>query len=211
MGVGTREIRPVSAARWLRIKARAGRVLLACLLISIVVSVFWFRDQTDKNPQQAPAGLPISDTKAEMVTRDFRHVETRMDRVVWVLEAARAEMFADQAKLYTVKVTWFGEPGEITVVITSAEGAVDFKNRKAELRGDVRLERADGAVLSTEEIFWNEREKILRAPLPVVITTPNFTLRGEGLFANLKKERITIRGRVKGEIQGGTLVKPPPS
>ncbi len=74
-------------------------------------------------------------------------------------KSARAEIFEDKANLYTVKVTWFGEPGEITVVITSAEGTVDFRNRKAELRGDVRLERADGAVLSTEEIFWDEKNK----------------------------------------------------
>ena len=201
----------MSATRWLRIKARAGRVLLACLVVSVVASVFWFRRLTVEDQQQAPAGLPVNDTKAEMVTRDFRHVETRMDRTVWVLESARAEIFEDKAILHTVKITWYGEPGEITVVITSAEGTVDFRNRKAELRGDVRLERADGAVLSTEEIFWDDKSKLLRAPSPVVITTPNFTVRGDSLAANLKTERITLRGRVQGEIRGGSLVKPRPS
>jgi LPS export ABC transporter protein LptC len=146
-----------------------------------------------------------------MVTRDFRHVETRMDRTVWVLESARAEIFEDKAILHTVKITWYGEPGEITVVITSTEGTVDFRNRNAELRGDVRLERADGAALSTEEIFWDDKSKLLRAPSPVVITTPNFTFRGEGLAANFKTERITLQGRVQGEIRGGALVKPWPS
>jgi len=201
----------VSATRRLRIKAQAGRVLLACLVLSIVASVFWFRRLTVEDQQQAPAGLPVNDTKAEMVTRDFRHVETRMDRTVWVLESARAEIFEDKANLHTVKITWFGEPGEITVVITSAEGTVDFRNRKAELRGDVRLERADGAVLSTEEIFWDDRSKLLRAPLPVVITTPNFTVRGDSLVADLKTEHITLRERVNGEIRGGSLGKSRPS
>ena len=201
----------MSATRRLRIKAQAGRVLLACLVVSIVASVFWFRRLTVEDQQQAPAGLPVNDTKAEMVTRDFRHVETRMDRTVWVLESARAEIFEDKANLHTVKITWFGEPGEITVVITSAEGTVDFRNRKAELRGDVRLERADGAVLSTEEIFWDDRSKLLRAPLPVVITTPNFTVRGDSLVADLKTEHITLRERVNGEIRGGSLGKSRPS
>ena len=201
----------MSATRRLRIKAQAGRVLLACLVVSIVASVFWFRRMTVEDQQQAPAGLPVNDTKAEMVTRDFRHVETRMDRTVWVLESARAEIFEDKANLHMVKITWFGEPGEITVVITSAEGTVDFRNRKAELRGDVRLERADGAVLSTEEIFWDDRSKLLRAPLPVVITTPNFTVRGDSLLADLKTEHITLRERVNGEIRGGSLGKSRPS
>lgn len=201
----------MSTTRWLRIKAHAGRVLLACLGVSVVVSVFWFRRLTVEDRQQAPAALPANDAKAEMVTRDFRHVETRMDRTIWVLESARAEVFENKAKLHTVKITWFGEPGEVTVVITSAEGTVDFMNRKAELRGDVRLERADGAVLSTEEIYWSDKRKMLRAPLPVVITTPNFTVRGDSLFANFKTEHITIRGQVTGEIRGGALVKPRPS
>lgn len=201
----------MSATRWLRIKAHAGRVLLACLVVSVVASVFWFRRLTVEDQQQAPPGLPANDTRAEMVTRDFRHVETRMDRTVWVLESARAEIFEDNVSLHTVKITWYGEPGEVTVVITSKEGTVDFKHRKAELRGNVRLERADGAVLSTEEIFWNDKKRLLRAPLPVLITTPNFTVRGESLLANLKTERITLSGPVNGEIRGGSLVKPRPS
>jgi len=201
----------VRATRWLRIKAHAGRVLLACLAVSVAASVFWFRRLTVEDQQQSPAGLPVNDSKAEMVTRDFRHVETRMDRTVWVLESARAEIFEDRASLHTVKITWYGEPGEVTVFITSTEGTVDFRDRKAELRGDVRLERADGAVLSTEEIFWDDKSKLMLAPLPVVITTPSFTVRGESLAANLKTERITLRGRVNGEIRGGSPVKPRPS
>jgi len=201
----------MSATRWLRIKARAGRFLLVCLVVSVVGGVFWYRRMADNDQQQAPAGLPANDTKAEMVTRDFRHVETRMDRTIWVLESARAEIFEDRASLHAVKVTWFGEPGEITVVITSAEGKVDFRDRKAELQGDVRIERADGAVIRTEKLFWDERTKLLQAPLPVVITTPNFIFKGEGLDANLATERITLRGRVQGEIRSGSLVKSRPS
>lgn len=199
------------ATRWLHIKARAGRVLLALLIASVVASVFWFRRLSDEEQQQAPIGIPVSSSKAEMVTRDFRHVETRMDRTVWILESAQAEIFENRARLQKVKITWFGEPGEVSVVITSAEGLVDFKNRKAELRGDVRLERADGAVLTTEEIFWNDRKKLLRAPSPVQITTPDFTIRGQSLGADLATEHITIKGRVNGEIRGGSLVTPQPS
>lgn len=201
----------MSATRWLRIKAQLGRVLLACLVVSVVAGVFWFRSLTVEDPQQAPAGLPANDTKAEMVTRDFRHVETHMDRIIWVLESDRAEISGDTASLHKVKITWFGEPGEITVVITSAAGTVDFRQRKAELRGDVRLERADGAVVQTEIILWNDTTKILRAPSPVVITTPNFTVRGDSLVAKLKIERITLKGQIKGEIRGGSLGKLRPS
>jgi LPS export ABC transporter protein LptC len=195
----------VSASRWLRIKARAGRVLLAALVVSVALSVYWYRRMAGEGQPQAPASLPANDTKAEMVTRDFKHVETKMDRTIWILESERAEMFDERASLHTVKVTWYGEPGDVTVVITSAEGAVDFKQRTAELSGKVRVARADGAVLSTEQMFWDEKTKSLRAPLPVVITTPSFTFRGEGLDGDLAAERITLKGRVHGEIRAGSL------
>lgn len=197
----------MSAAGWLKIKARAGRVLLALLLVSVVASVLWYRRLSVEPSAQSPVDLPANNPKAEMVTRDFRHVETRMDRTIWVLESARAEISGDRVSLHTVKVTWFGEPGEVTVVITSAEGTVDFRGRNAELRGDVRVARADGAVLSTEKILWDEKTKVMEAPLPVVITTPTFTFRGTGLEANLETQRITLRGRVQGEIQSGPLAK----
>ena len=99
-----------------------------------------------------------------MVTRDFRHVETRMDRTVWVLEAKRAEIREQKARLTAVKVTWFGEPGALPVVITSDAGRIDFEKRNAELSGRVRAERADGAVLETERLVFDDRRKLLLAP-----------------------------------------------
>lgn len=199
------------AARWLTIKARAGRVLLASLVVFVMASAFWYRRMAVEDQAQAPAGLPANDTKADMVSRDFRHVETRMDRTIWVLEAARAEVTDDRASLFTVKVTWYGEPGEVTVTITSAEGNVDFRKRNAELRGAVRLERADGAILNTEKLSWDEKTKVLQAPLPVVITTPSATIKGEGLEANLATGKIMLRGRVQGEIRGSSLSASRPS
>jgi len=200
----------VSASRWLRIKARAGRVLLFALVVSVVLSVLWYRRMAREGQEPAPTALP-TDSKAEMVTRDFKHVETRMDRTIWILEAERAEMQDEKAYLHTVKVTWYGEPGEVTVVITCAEGTVDFKKRTADLSGKVRVARADGAVLSTEAIYWDEKTKSLRAPLPVVITTPTFTFQGAGLDGNLATEQVRLRGPVHGEIKAGSLAAAGPS
>lgn len=201
----------MKATRWLQIKQRAGRVLLAGLVVSLVAGVFWYRRVAVDEQPQAPAVFPTNDTAADMVSRDFRHVETRMDRTIWILEAARAEVFEDRANLHAVKVTWFGEPGDITVIVTSEEGTVDFRDRNADLRGNVRIERADGAVLQTDKVLWDEHTKKLQAPLPVVITTPNFTFRGDGLEADLGAERIVLRGRVQGEVRSITPVKLRPS
>lgn len=201
----------MSSSRWLRIKARAGRVLLAVLLVSVVLSVFWYRRMAREAQEQTPSALPANDTRAEMVTHDFKHVETRMDRTIWILEAASAEMQDEKASLHTVKVIWYGEPGDVTVTINSAEGRVDFKKRTAELSGKVRLVRADGALLETELITWDEKTKALLAPLPVAITTSAFSFQGTGLDGNLASEQIKLRGPVRGEIRAGSLAHAGPS
>jgi LPS export ABC transporter protein LptC len=201
----------VSTARRLRLKASAGRLLLVILVVAAGAGVVWYRHLALEVEQEAPAGPPAGDSKADMVTREFRHVETRMDRTLWVLESARAEVFEQQAHLSTVKIHWYGESGTVPLVITSEEGLVDFKKRYAELSGKVRVERADGAVLQTERLIFDEGRKLVRAPLPLTIDTPNFTLRGERLDANLDTQHVTLRGPVLGEIRGGALLQQRPS
>jgi LPS export ABC transporter protein LptC len=201
----------VSTARRLRLKARAGRLLLVVLVVAAGAGVVWYRQLAIDVDSEVPTGPPADDTKADMVIREFRHAETRMDRTLWVLESAQAEVLDQQARLRSVKIHWYGEIGTVPIVITSEEGLVDFKKRYATLSGKVRVERADGAVLLTERLIFDEGRKLLRAPLPLTITTPNFTLRGGRLDADLDTQHVTLRGPVMGEIRGGALLGQRPS
>lgn len=190
------------AARWLRIKARAGRALLVLLIVTAAAGVLWYRRQAAKVDAPPPSSATLGDSDAEMVTSDFRHVETRMDRTIWVLEAARAEIFGERAKLRTVKISWYGQEGMTPVFVTSDYGEMNFKTLNATLNGRVLLRRADGSTLATEQVLWYDRGKLLRAPGPVVITTPNFTFRGRRLDADLEDHKYRLDGEVQGEIRG---------
>lgn len=192
----------MNAQRILRVKARAGQILLVVLVISAALSVAWYRrlpPNVEPPSQPEPSG---ASSQAEMVSRDFHHVETRMDRTIWVLDAELAEVFDENAHLHTVKITWYGQPGMIPMVITSREGQVNFRDRSAVLSGAVRVERSDGSVLETEQLTWDEGEKLLRAPQSVVITTPTYTFHGTSLVANIADQRVTLKGPVQGEIRG---------
>lgn len=199
------------AAHRLRLKAGAGRVLLALLVASAFGGVYWFRSLPEDVDLPPPDDASSADKRADMVTRDFRHVETRLNRTVWILESAQAEVFEETARLKTVKITWYGKEGAPPVVITSATGDVDFRKRAAALSGAVRVERADGAVMETERLLWDERRKHLRAPLPVVITTPTFTFEGKRFDANLETEQFLIHGGVRGDIRVGVVAPSQPS
>lgn len=191
----------MSAARPLRLRTVAQRLLLAALVTAAVGAAVWFRG-LDRGGVAPPPPVSEAPGDAEMVTRNFRHVETRMDRTVWVLEAERAVVRDQKAQLTAVKVTWYGEPGAVPVVVTSDAGRIDFARRNAVLTGRVRAERADGTVLETERLAFNERRKVLHAPLPVVISAPTFTFRGSSLTANVAQRSVRLNGRVEGEIRG---------
>lgn len=194
----------MKAARWLEVKARAGRVLMALLIVSAAAGLLWYRRQASQSGPPLPEDIPISDRKAEMVTRDFRHVETRMDRTIWILEAKEAMIYENKTKLWTVKITWYGEAGSVPVVVTSDEGVLLFKSMDAVLTGKVRLERADGSVLTTDELQWSNSVKMLRSRGPVLITTPTFTFQGDRLEADLEQQKFRIDGQVQGDFKGGS-------
>lgn len=192
----------MSPTRSLRLRTVARRFLLAVLVAAAAAGAIWFRGlDRGENPAPPP---PVSEAPAdaEMVTRDFRHVETRMDRTIWILEAQRAVVREGKARLTAVKVTWYGERGTVPVVITSDGGRIDFAKRSAVLNGHVRAERADGTVLETERLAFDEGRRVLHAPLPVVISAPSFTFRGSSLTANVAQRSVRLNGRVEGEIRG---------
>jgi LPS export ABC transporter protein LptC len=192
----------VSAGRSLRLRTAARRLLLGALVAAAAGGALWFRGlDRGGSPDLPPAETP-GPAGAEMVTRDFRHVETRMDRTVWILEAKRAEIREQRAQLTAVKITWYGEPGTVPVVITSDAGRINFAKRSAVLTGRVRAERADGAVLETERLAFDEVRKLLHAPRAVVITTPTFSFRGASLTANVAHQWVRLQGQVEGEIRG---------
>lgn len=192
----------MNAAGGQRVRRVARRLLLAVLFGAAAGGVLWFRGLERREAPEAPSVGTAPPAGAEMVTRNFRHAETRLDRTVWVLEAAEAVVRGEQAQLTAVKITWYGEPGSVPVVITSDAGRIDFRNRSALLTGGVRMARADGAVLETERLSYDEGRKLVQAPSAVLITTPTFSFRGTGLSADVERRVVRLDGRVEGEIRG---------
>lgn len=180
------------------------RALLALLLLTAAGSVVWYRHLGGDAPEQ-PLPLPDNDARAQMVTRNFRHVETKMDRTIWVLEARKAEIFEESARLHTVKITWYGEEeGQLPVIITSKAGRMNFKSRNAALLGSVRIARADGTMLKTEQLFWTDARKMLRAPGRVLIKSEGVAVRGDRMEADVRQKWVKLSGQVRGEIQPGS-------
>jgi len=188
---------------FLAVRKHGGRTLLAVLVVTASATFFWYRNvQQKKTPGAAPPSAPVAASSAQMVTRDFRHVETRLNETVWILEAAVAEVFEEKARLQRVKITYYGEDKD-PVVVTGRRGRVDLGSWNAVLFGSVRVIGRDGSVLKTRRLEWDSKSEVLTAPWSVRVRSGQVDLRGVRLTADLKKNRAKIEGRVN------TVIRPP--
>lgn len=184
----------------LTVRKYVRRGLLAGIVVTVVTASFWYRHQQGGQDGDSPLPpAPFVESKAQMVTRDFRHVETKMNRTAWIVEASVAEIFLNKARLMRVKVTYFGD-GEEATVITGRQALVDLESWDAELVGDVRAVSHDGTVLKTRKLEWNNRDQTLLAPWPVRIRGSFGRIEGRKLLANVEKKWVRIVGRVATEF-----------
>jgi len=182
---------------YLLVRKYGGPALLGVIAVTAVATLLWFRSLEGEMAGGVPAPAPpVIDSLAQMLTRDFRHVETRLNKTVWILEAAVAEIFEKKARLMRVKLTYFGE-NEKPVVVTGRRARVDLEKWNAEFFGDIRVVGSDGSVLKTNRLVWNNRAQQLSAPWPVKYRSEHLDVRGRGMTADLKNRRITVKGRVK--------------
>lgn len=186
---------------YLVIRKYGGPALLGMIGVTAVATLLWFRSLQGETADGVPApSPPVIDSLAQMLTRDFRHVETRLNKTVWILEAAVAEIFEKKARLQRVKLTYYGS-NEKPVVVTGRRARVDLDLWDAELSGDIRIVGSDGSVLKTKRLVWENRSEQLSAPLPVKYRSERLDVRGRGMTANLKSQKITIKGRVKSTVR----------
>ena len=181
---------------YLKVRKYGGPFLLAVITVTAVSSFFWYRglDEGSGTPR-GPEKTTVA-SQAQMVTRNFRHVETRLNRTVWIIEAAVAEMFEKRARLQRVKITYFDKKDR-PIVVTGRKGRIDLDTLDALLLGDVRVLSHDGAVLKTRQLEWSNEKQTLVAPWPVRFRNGDFEVRGRRMVVMVEENRVRVLGGVK--------------
>ena len=188
---------------FLAVRKYGGKLLLALLVVTAGTSFLWYRHvQRRGEADSEPPTAPILASSAQMITRDFRHEETRLDKTEWILEAAVAEIFEKKARLQRVKITYYGEE-ETPVIITGRRGRVDLESWDAVLFGAVRIVGRDDSILKTRRLEWDNERQLLTAPWPVRVRSAHLDVTGVRMKANLAKNWVRIEGRVR------TVIRPP--
>ena len=93
---------------------------------------------------------------------------TREGKVVWALDASRAQLVGKTIHLWNVKIEYMFKKDK-PVIITAREGTLDKKKKLGKIWGDVTV-RHQGETLKVEEILWNLNKNTLESPLPFKVT-----------------------------------------
>ena len=101
----------------------------------------------------------------------------------------------------SVHVQFYDPDGRPTTVLTSREASIDEVTNNLEARKQVIVTSETGTLLTTEELYWDQKRQLIHTPVFVRIVSPKERLQGVGMESdqNLKNYRIF---RVTGETTG---------
>src|SRR5688572_19382249 len=129
--------------------------LSALLLLGVVTGGGCDADQERPLPEE-PAGGPSEGMRGVQL-RNFQVGDTE-----WILQADTASVFRDKKRVVVENVSIdFFEGEEHVSRLTADQGVLLQATDDLEARGHVRVTTQDGAVLTTEVLFWDhQRAKI---------------------------------------------------
>ena len=133
----------------------------------------------------------------------FTLTQTRDGSRVWSLSAARALVYekADRVEMTDLRIDFFDDAGETMSTLTADEGLLSRRTSDMEVLGNVVVYAADGTVLTTEKLTWNERTGKIETDRPVRATKGSDVMTGVGVEADPDLRNIRIKSDFKAFVR----------
>ncbi len=147
---------------------------------------------------------PASGARLLMSMEGFRFVETEDGRASWRMIADSAELYdSKEAHLKNVEIT-FVEPDKGEARLLGEVATLDTDTGDASIRRgtkEVRLITSTGYLLTTDSLFWQAGERIVRTKDPFKLLGRELYLEGQGLSGNADMLTIEVDKHVKAVLQ----------
>jgi LPS export ABC transporter protein LptC len=134
---------------------------------------------------------------------EFSLTESVQGSKSWTLFADKAEVFEKKgySNVRGVKVDFYDPEGKVTSVLTSKRGRVDDARKDLEAFGDVVVRTADGIVLETETLHWDNARGIIWSDDFVTVTKGEEVLTGYGLESDPDLSHVRVKDQVKIRVE----------
>lgn len=168
--------------------------LFVLLLTGAVVGGGCSEDQERPLPEE-PAPGP-SEGMRGIQLRNFQVGDTE-----WILRADTASVYREKKRVVAedVRIDFF-EGDKHVSMLTADQGVLLQATDDLEARGHVHVTTEDGAVLTTEVLFWDHQRAKIHTDEYVEIHQSGNVLSGYGLDADPGLNRVEIQRDVKGSV-----------
>jgi LPS export ABC transporter protein LptC len=170
------------------------RAWLALLLLGAVLGGGCDANQERSLPE-APAPGPSEGMRGVQL-RNFQVGDTE-----WILHSDTASVFRETKRVVAenVRIDFFEGEKHVSQ-LTADQGILLQATDDLEARGHVRVTTEDGAVLSTEVLFWDHQRAKIHTDEYVEIHQDGNVLAGYGLEADPGLDRVEILRDVRGTV-----------
>ncbi len=140
----------------------------------------------------------IDDLSGDEVIDSALIVQSKKERKLWELKAARIEFVDSTTKVYGFKLKFFGANGSVVSVLQADSGMVYEATGDMTAIGHVSVVTLDSTKLTTNTLNWdNRREKIYTDDYITIVDSSGKVLKGKGLEADPGLTHIKIKSEVK--------------
>ena len=148
-------------------------------------------------------GVGRSGTFPDQEIDGFTLTQTQEGLRVWTIMAERALVYeeADRVEMLDLRVDFFDEAGEVRSTLTSNEGILKRRTNDMEVLGNVVVYAADGTILTTERLVWNERTGKVESDMPVRVTKDKDVFTGVGVEADPDLKNIRVKSDFKAFVR----------
>ena len=148
-------------------------------------------------------GSGRSRTLADQEIDGFTLTQTREGSKVWSISAAHAFVFndADRIEMVDLRIDFFDEDGEVRSTLTANEGVLARRTSDMEVTGDVVVYAADGTILTTDKLTWNERKGKVESDRPVRVTKGDDVMTGVGVEADPDLKNIKVKSGFRAFVR----------
>jgi LPS export ABC transporter protein LptC len=134
-------------------------------------------------------------TRPDQEISGFTLTQTQDGRRVWSLRAREALVFeeSDRVEATGVRVDFYGREAELQSTLTAGKGVIVRRTNAIEVEGSVVVTSADGTVLTTERLLWDERTGRIRSDTAVRVTKGSDVVTGSGMEADPDLRNLKVR------------------
>ncbi len=148
-------------------------------------------------------GYGKSGTRADQEVDGFTLTQTHDGERVWSISAKHALIYedADRVEMMTLRVDFFDASGDVRSTLTADEGILARRTNDMEVLGNVVVYAADGTILTTERLTWDERRGKVESDRPVRVTKGRDVMTGVGVEADPDLKNIRVKSDFKAFVR----------